>query len=228
MHLASRIFGCRRVPPDFPLPGALQMSHLPSRTLGLALGAGLLLLAACSAKEPVSPAPAEPDTSAAAAAEPAETHADHDMDAAGHQDHADDDETGGGTPHVHGIADLAISREDNILFGELISPMANLGLSESDGTYSDVVTAELGGLVEIVGGECAASVPHPMTDSSGGHTDSIVHFTWTCAKPDAVTAIRFAGFEAFPVFEKVGAVYITPTEQRAGELTPAAPELSLK
>lgn len=203
------------------------MSYRPSRTLGLALGAGLLLLAACSAKETSSPAPVEPATSAEAAEAP-DAHGDHAAEMATEHHGQDADEAAGGAPHVHGIADLAVSRDGNILSGELISPMANFGLSETDGAYTDVVTAELGGLVEIVGGECAASVPHPMTDSAGGHTDGIIHFNWTCAKPDAVTAIRFAGFEAFPTFEKVGTVFITATEQKAGELTPAAPELSLK
>lgn len=201
------------------------MSHIPSRTLGAVLGAALLL-AACSAKEPASPAPVEPDARAEAA-DAADGQADEAEEGSEH-DHDGEEDAAGGSPHVHGLADLAVTREGDQLLGELITPMANLGLSEADGAYSDVVLAELGGLVEISGGECTAGVPNPVSDTSSGHADGIVHFTWTCAKPDAVTAIRFAGFEAFPAFEKVGTIYITETEQKVGDLTPASPELSLK
>lgn len=181
-----------------------------------------LLIAACGGPkpEPVS-APAEPavETAPAEDAAAAEVPAEDD-------DH--DGEHAGGEAHVHGLADLAITREGNKFMGELISPMSNFGLAETDSAYTDVVTAELSGLVELDGGECQAGVPHPMTDNSGDHTDAVVHFVWTCAKPEDVRIARFAGFTAFPVFEKVSTIYITDAEQKAGDLTPAAPELALK
>lgn len=179
------------------------------------------VLAACggSGPEPVAP----PETVVTETAEPV-AEAD---DAHGEgEDHGD--ETAGAAAHVHGLADLAITREGNKILGELISPLANFGLAESDSAYTDVVTAELSGLIEVEGGECEAAVPHPMTDNSGPHTDGIVHFVWTCAKPDDVRLVRFAGFEAFPSFETVNTIYITEAEQKAGELTPASPELALK
>lgn len=182
------------------------------------------LLAACGRSEPVSPV-AAPEPVVAETAEP-ETEA-HDDHAEG-EDHHEDEDTAGGTAHVHGLADLAITREGNKILGELISPMANFGLSETDGAFTDVVTAELSGLLEVDGGECTAAVPHPMTDNSGEHTDGIVHFVWTCARPDDVRLVRFAGFTAFPSFETVNTIYITEADQKAGELTPSAPELSLK
>lgn len=200
------------------------MSPLSSRTLGLALGAGLLLLAACSAKEPGSPAPVAPEPAAETPEAPESQDASADDAAeAGHSE----DEAAGGAAHVHGLASLAVSREGNQLTGELISPMANFGLSEEEGVFTDVVTAELGGLVEIDGGACTASVPEASTDTSSGHAESVIRLAWTCTNPEAVTAIRFAGFQAFPAFDTVEALFITDTEQKVGELTPAAPELSL-
>lgn len=197
------------------------MSFLPVRMPMILLMAGVL--AACGRSEPMKPV-APPEAVAAEAPAPeAETHDDH---AEGEDHH--EDEAAGGTAHVHGLADLAITREGNKILGELISPMANFGLSETDSAFTDVVTAELSGLIEVDGGECTAAVPHPMTDNSGAHTDGIVHFVWTCAKPDDVRLVRFAGFAAFPSFEKVGTVYITEADQKVGELTPSAPELSLK
>lgn len=191
----------------------------------LALG----LLAACGRSEPVQPVGTPEAAQPGIAETQTGTHDDH-AESGAHEDHAHDDDEGaaGGTAHVHGLADLAITREGNKILGELISPMANFGLSESDGAFTDVVTAELSGLIELEGGDCTAAVPHPMTDNSGDHTDAIVHFVWTCAKPDDARLVRFAGFAAFPVFETVNTVYITATAQKAAALTPSAPELSLK
>jgi hypothetical protein len=195
-------------------PAVLRLSFL------IAAGS---LLAACGGSEPAPVTAPEPAVTEAADIAPASDDV-HDAD---DDDHGDE-ESAGGTAHVHGHADLAITREGNKILGELISPMANFGLAESGGAFTDVVTAELSGLVELQGGECTAAVPHPMTDNSGDHTDGIVHFVWTCAKPGEVTAVRFAGFTAFPSFETVNTLYITDTAQKVGDLTPSAPELSLK
>jgi len=194
---------------------------VPAIRLFLAASA-VALIAACGGSQPEPvPAQAEPAVEAAPVADASSPEASAEA-------HDHDGEHAGGEAHVHGLADLAITREGNKFMGELISPMANFGLSETDAAYTDVVTAELSGLVEVDGGECQAGVPHPMTDDSGEHTDAIVHFVWTCAKPDDVRTVRFAGFTAFPVFEKVCTIYITDAEQKAGDLTPSAPELALK
>jgi len=187
--------------------------------------AGASLLAACGGSEPAPvPAPAATET---VVAEPDIEMASEDHDADDDHDHHDED-TAGGTPHVHGLADLALSREGNRYEAELISPLANFGLSEADGVFTDVVKAELSGLIELAGGDCTPDVPDAKVDTSSGHTDGHVHASWTCARPDNVTALRFAGFTAFPGFETVNAVYVTDTAQKVGELTPSAPELSLK
>jgi hypothetical protein len=198
------------------------MTFPPVRLPMILLIAGVL--AACGRSEPVQPvAPPEAVVTDTAAPE-AEAHDEH---AEGEDDH-EHEEAAGGTPHVHGLADLAVTREGNRFEAELVSPLANFGLSEADGVITDIVQAELSGLIELAGGDCTASVPKAEVDTSSGHTDGHVHATWTCANPDGVTAVRFAGFTAFPNFETVNAIYLTDTDQKAGELTPSAPELSLK
>ena len=221
------VLGERNLPPladgKVSSPGADPMTFPPVRLPMILLVAGLL--AACGRSEPVAPV-APPETVVAETVEPeAEAHDEH---AEGEHDHEDEDSTAGGTAHVHGLADLAITREGNRFEAELVSPLANFGLSEADGVITDTVQAELSGLIELAGGDCTASVPKAEVDTSSGHTDGHVHATWTCANPDAVTAVRFAGFTAFPNFETVNAIYLTDTDQKAGELTPSAPELSLK
>lgn len=206
--------------PPMTLPMTLSVTRLSL----LLAAAGFVSACGGSAPEPV--APPESVVEAPAAETPVEeAHDDH----AGedHHDH-EGEETAGGTAHVHGLADLALTRDGNAFEAELISPLANFGLSEADGKFTDVVTAELSGLIELVGGDCAAAVPEAEVDTSSGHTDGHVHAKWTCANPDRVTALRFAGFAAFPGFESVSAVYITDAAQKAGDLTPSAPELSLK
>ena len=199
------------------------MTFPPVRLPMILLIAGVL--AACGRSQPVAPAAAPEPVVAEVAPQETEAHDDH---ADGGHHHEDAESTAGGTAHVHGLADLAITREGNKILGELISPMANFGLAETDGAFTDAVTAQLSGLLEVEGGDCTAAVPHPMTDNSGEHTDGIVHFVWTCAKPDDVRLVRFAGFTDFPSFVTVNTIYITEAAQKAGELTPSAPELSLK
>jgi len=177
------------------------------------------LVAACGGSKPEPVAPPEPVL---------EAPADDTAPATGEPDADDETGTSGAAAHVHGLADLAITREGSRVLGELISPMANFGLAETDAEFTDVVTAELSGLVELDGGECEADVPQPSTDNTGAHTDAVVHFSWTCAKPEEVGLVRFAGFEAFPSFETVTIIYITGAGQKVGKLTPDAAELSLK
>lgn len=200
------------------------MSFTPVRLAALLLLAGAL--AACGASESNSPAPvaAEPEAAETAVDE----HAGHDAAGMDHDHDHEGEDAAGGEPHTHGVADLALTREGSTFHAELVSPLANFGLAESDGAFSDAVLAELPGLIELTGGDCAANAPEAEADTSGEHTEGHVHISWTCAKPDAVSALRFPGFAAFSGFERVNAVYLTDTAQKAGELTPSASELSLK
>lgn len=205
------------------------MSFTPVRLAALLLIAGPL--AACGAPQPAAPAPLAEVPEEPEAPEAIETAADSPAaqetdDKDHHHDHPAEET--GATPHVHGLADLALTRDGASYHAQLVSPLANFGLSEADGVFTDGVLAALAGLVELTGGECRASPPVAEIDTSSGHTDGHVHLAWACANPDAVSALRFPGFKAFPGFERVNAVFITDTAQKAGELTPSASELSLK
>lgn len=199
------------------------MSFTRIRLAVLLLAAGAL--AACGASETTSPASVAPETvvEETPAAEP-ESSETAEMD----HDHDHGEEAAGGEPHTHGVADLALTRTGATYEAELVSPLANFGLSEADGVFTDTVLSELPGLIELTGGDCTATAPKAEVDTSSGHTDGHVHITWTCTNPDAVSALRFPGFAAFSGFERVNAVFLTDTAQKAGELTPSASELSLK
>jgi hypothetical protein len=197
-----------------------------SRTSVLALiaSAGFCALAACGNDSAPGTSGHEPDHEAADVhAEEDHVHEDADAD----HDH-DTESDGAGEVHVHGIADVALTREGDVLTAELIAPLANFGLSESDGEWNAAALAGLPSMFELDGGGCKAGTPHPMINAKGTHSEGIVHFVWTCSDPGSVKALRFTGFEAFPGFEKVSAIYITDTDQKAGELSPSAPALSLK
>lgn len=211
---------------------------LLSRTSVLVLmaSAGLAVLSACGASETPAqqPAPAEEQEVQAEAAEEehaGEEHAHEDEAGADDHDHDHDHEheaSGAGSAHVHGVGDLALSWEGSKLTGELISPLANFGLSEAEGVISDAVLAELPGLVMITGGNCVAEPPVAKVDTSSGHTDAHVDLAWNCAAPAGVSSVTFSGFTAFSSFERVNAIYLTDTVQKAGELSPSSPSLSLK
>lgn len=213
------------------------MTNLARFSLPLLAGAALSVLAACGpGTPPTAPGPVEAD--AALAAEVPAEHS-HDANAEDHaegdahdheagEDHDHDHDHAGGAAHVHGIADLAFTIEGSKLTAELVSPLANFGLSEADGVFTPEVIAALPDFITLTGGDCTAEPPAAEVDTSSGHTDGHVNFSWTCANAGGVTAARFAGFSAFPGFEKVNAVFVTDTAQKAAELTPSSPELSLK
>nr|WP_290916308.1 DUF2796 domain-containing protein [Hyphomonas sp. 34-62-18] len=209
-------------------------------SLPLFAGAALSVLAACG---PGAPPPAAPSPTEASDAEIAEAPVEnepevhavehtegetHDHEEGEAHDHDEDHDHAGGAAHVHGIADLAFTIEGNNLMAELVSPLANFGLSEADGVFTPEVINALPGFVALTGGNCTAETPAAEVDTSSGHTDGHVAFSWACADVNAVTSARFAGFNAFPGFETVNAVFVTDTAQKAAELTPSSPELSLK
>lgn len=215
------------------------MTHFARVSLPLLAGAAFSVLAACGPGTPPPAAPGPVETgdtlSAEAVAESShdghgEDHAEgdaHDHDEGEHHDH-DDHDHAGGAAHVHGIADLAFTIEAGKLTAELVSPLANFGLSEADGVFTPEVIAALPGAITLTGGNCTPETPAAEVDTSSGHTDGHVNFSWTCTDPAAVTAARFAGFTSFSGFERVNAVFVTDTAQKAAELTPSSPELSLK
>lgn len=214
------------------------MTNLARVSLPLLAGAALSVLAACGPGTPPPAVPGPVETGDTLSDETSmegshDVHADghaedeaHDHEEGEEQDH--DHEHAGGAAHVHGIADLAFVIDGSKLTAELVSPLANFGLSEADGVFTPDVTAALSGLITLTGGNCTAETPAAEVDTSSGHTDGHVNFSWACANAGAVTSARFTGFSAFPGFEKVNAVFVTDTAQKAAELTPSSPELSLK
>lgn len=209
---------------------------LLSRTSVLALvaSAGLAVLSACGASDTPAQQPApveEPEVQAETAEEEHTEDADAhegETEAEDHDHDHDHEASGAGAAHVHGVGDLALSWEGSKLTGELISPLANFGLSEAEGVISDAVLAELPGLVMITGGNCVAEPPVAKVDKSSGHTDAHVDLAWNCAAPSGVSSVTFSGFTAFSSFERVNAIYLTDAVQKAGELSPSSPSLSLK
>ncbi|HAY05331.1 MAG TPA: DUF2796 domain-containing protein [Hyphomonas sp.] len=209
---------------------------LLSRTSVLALvaSAGLAVLSACGASDTPAQQPApveEPEVQAETAEEEHTEDADAhegETEAEDHDHDHDHEASGAGVAHVHGVGDLALSWEGSKLTGELISPLANFGLSEAEGVISDAVLAELPGLVMITGGNCVAEPPVAKVDKSSGHTDAHVDLAWNCAAPSGVSSVTFSGFTAFSSFERVNAIYLTDAVQKAGELSPSSPSLSLK
>jgi hypothetical protein len=190
--------------------------------------AGFCALAACgSGSPPEAPEQADDPAAAEVHAEDYSAHEHEEADADADHDH-DHEADGAGRAHVHGIGELALTWSGNTLTAEVVAPLANYGLSESEGVFTDEVKAKLPGLVSVTGGDCAASAAESEVDTSSGHADGHVHISWTCAKPQGVSAVTFTGFTDFTGFEKVSAIYITDTDQKAGELSPSAPALSLK
>ena len=162
--------------------------------------------------------------------EPVHNH-DHGSSDAGHADHDHDHDHGehaGGAPHVHGVAQLALSREGNRISGEMMSPLANFGLSEAEGVITDAVRSGIPGLVSLSGGNCVSDMAQAEVDRTSGHADAKIGYSWRCADATAVTAVRFLGFVAYPGFETIETVFLDETGQKAGRLTPSSPELALK
>ncbi|ABI76828.1 putative lipoprotein [Hyphomonas neptunium ATCC 15444] len=204
----------------------------------LLTGAAISVLAACG---PGAPPPAETAAVETGEALPEDGPSgdvqtpsgdDHPEGEAGHHEdgegHDHEEEHAGGTAHVHGIADLAFVFEGGTLTADMMSPLANFGLSEADGVFTDEIKSALPGLITVTGGDCTPNAPVAEIDTSSGHTDAHVGFSWTCINPANVSSARFTGFADFPGFETINAVFVGDTVQKAAELTPSSPELSLK
>lgn len=207
----------------------------------LIAGAALCVAAACGQGAPAPSSDAqgetggtlpaagsEDETAPAAPAEAAEADTEQTHEEGDAHEHDEEHDHAGGAAHVHGVADLAFVVENGKLTAEMISPLANFGLSEGDGAFTPEVVSALPSLIELAGGNCSAETPVGEVDTSSGHTDGHVAFSWSCENPDAVAAARFAGFDAFPGFETINAVFVGDTVQKAAVLTPSSPELSLK
>ncbi|MFN4024324.1 MAG: DUF2796 domain-containing protein [Hyphomonas sp.] len=222
------------------------MSVLSRLALPLLAGAALTVLAACGpGAGPVVPEAADAEEEASAEAEPedndgaheegedgdhdAQDGHDHDDDHAhADEDHDHDHDHAGGSAHVHGVADLALVLEGSSLTAEMISPLANFGLSEAEGVITDEVITSLPTMILLTGGNCTGETPQAEIDRSSGHTDARITFSWTCADPSSLMAASFAGFSTYQGFETVNAIFLDGSTQKAAELKPSAPQFALR
>lgn len=217
----------RRLQSDFD-----GLMHSASSRLFLAIiAAGAIV--ACGPRDPAPNDEAHVAADAGAAPRPAGTATDADKvgSAASHEDHDEhdhEDASGAGHAHVHGVAELALTREGDSYVAELETPLANFGLPESSDGPDPALDGALAHLVTLEGGNCVAGPPKVEIDRSGGHADGHVRLSWTCAEPDDVAAMRFTAFREFPGFERVDAVFLSDTAQKAATLTPQEPELRIR
>ncbi len=161
-----------------------------------------------------------------------EVHSDHDHDHdEDEHDHSDDahdhDDHAGGAPHVHGLGELAVARDGATYSVSLMAPSPNFGLAESETSAPEgLITGEK--LVLFVGGDCEETGAHVHVNSDDGHGDVTVDLTYSCAAPDAVSAVQILAFDTYEGFEEIDAVWLSDTGQEAAELDASSPVLSLK
>ena len=206
-----------------------RLKHSATSKLFLAvIAAGAIV--ACGQRDPAPNDGAQGATDAGAAPRPAGTvtNADKVGSAASHDEHDHEDASGAGHAHVHGVAELALTKEGGSYVAELETPLANFGLPESGDGPDPALDGALARLVTLEGGNCVAGAPKVELDRSGGHADGHIRLSWTCAEPGDVAAMRFAAFREFPGFERVDAVYLSDTAQKAATLTPQEPELRIR
>lgn len=213
----------------------------------ICLSFAMVLLAACGAETPVEPAgpaaepaPVEETTAPDAQPEtaPAVPAVEPDTEDA---DHAEPDHTGhsaephaGGEAHVHGGGDMAVVIEGNTVSIELEAPLANFGLAEAGGALmTDLAFAtfldEQDPLLSLDGaGDCGIPARGAEIHVHGDHGEGRISWDIDCAAPDALTGVTLTLFGVFPGFDNVDAIALIGAEQRAAELTAAAPTLSLQ
>ncbi len=214
------------------------LKHSASLKLFLAvIAAGAIV--ACGQRDPAPKDEAHVAADAGAAPQPAATVTDADKveSAASHEEHDRHDQhdehdhqdaSGAGHAHVHGVAELMLTREGDSFIAELETPLANFGIAESGDGPGQALDGALARLVTLEGGNCVAGPPNLELDRSGGHAEGHVRLSWTCAQPGDVAAMRFSAFREFPGFEKVDAVFLSDTAQIAATLTPQEPELRIR
>ena len=152
----------------------------------------------------------------------AHEHDDHDHDAHDH-DH-DDHDHAGGTAHVHGVADLAVTVDEQFVTVSLESPLANFGMSEADDYEKEEIDVLTDGVAELLGdARCDLTEHSAALRTDTGHKDVSVSLVWDCFRPSRLDGLKFTGFETYTGFETINAVYLSGTDQEAATLTPEDP-----
>ena len=191
----------------------------------------LILSVACSAEAPYEPEPAAvgspppAETLADDAPSPARTtmpqaveEADHDED---HEEHI------GGEAHVHGAAELAVTLDTNFVTITVDAPLANYGLSEKTKKKSTELEQYAEGLTELMGNaRCDLVERSADLRRSGDHAALTLSIVWDCRRPSQLDGLMFTGFEKYPAFEEVDAIYLGEAgETASATLTPDNPFL---
>ena len=146
-----------------------------------------------------------------------EEHADYDHD---HEDH----DHAGGTAHVHGVADLAVTLDEHFVTVSLESPLANFGMSEADDYNKEEIDVLTEGVAELLGdARCDLTEHAAVLRTDTGHKDVSVSIVWDCFRPSRLDGLKFTGFETYSGFETINAVYLSGTDQEAATLTPDDP-----
>jgi Protein of unknown function (DUF2796) len=153
-------------------------------------------------------------------------------------------------PHVHGVAELNVALDGNVLWIELSSPAVNLvGFEHAPqdaeqkaavrqatenlqdgarvfGTSPDA-GCELTEAKVTTDIEPAGAEHHDDAEHAGeAHSEFQASYRFDCAAPDALTQLEVRLFELFPRTEEVEARVIGRAGQTAAELTAAAPSLA--
>ncbi|QYJ02128.1 DUF2796 domain-containing protein [Thalassovita mediterranea] len=138
--------------------------------------------------------------------------------------------------HTHGHAMLAVTRQGSSISVSLEAPLSAFGVTENPQTEEDRAAIEAirndltndANLVELRGNvSCDISSKGMATRVANGHGELQMETSYSCQNADALQAIRFGGFGTYPALSEVEAVYVSDTEQAAGNLTRTNPELRI-
>lgn len=139
--------------------------------------------------------------------------------------------------HVHGIGSLAIALEGTRVDLELeLSGADTVGFEHAPSTQRETEAVEAA--VKTLNSPdqlfrfpkqagCTGRVMSLESDllkhdhGHAEHAEFHVRYQFTCARPDAIAYLDVGLFEAFPATRELDVTAITPTGQRAGELTAA-------
>jgi hypothetical protein len=157
--------------------------------------------------------------------------------------------------HEHGVAELNMALDDELLYVELDAPAMNFvgfehppRTAEQKQAVNDAIEA-LEKPASIFSVSAAANcrlveaqAKHLLDadedngadhedaahDDDDGHSEFVARYQLRCARPERLQTLKAELFGSFPLTTEVEASFIGPDVQTFGELTPANPELSLE
>jgi Protein of unknown function (DUF2796) len=160
-------------------------------------------------------------------------------------------------PHVHGVAELNVALDGNVLWIELNSPAVNIvgfehapqNAEQKAAVRDGIETLKDGGRVfgisadascRLAAAKVTTDIEHPGTEhhddnehgeeeehAGEAHSEFQASYRFECAAPDALEQLEVHLFDLFPGTEEVEAQVISGARQTAAELTAATPNLPL-